>query len=38
MPKDHAAILKGIDRLERGANGNFSKCKVLHLGSNSPMH
>lgn len=39
MPKDHTAILKGIDRLEIGANRNFSKkCKVLHLESHTDRH
>lgn len=40
MPEDHTAILKGLDRLEIGANSNFmafskEKCQALHLGSSN---
>lgn len=43
VAEDHPAIPKGLDRLEIGANRNFmtfrkEKCKVLHLGSNNPVH
>lgn len=38
-----AAIQRDLDRMEKWAGKNFmkfsqGKCKVLHLGRNSPMH
>ena len=37
-PAGCAAIQRDLDRLESWAQRNLIKCRVLHLGSNSPMH
>jgi len=43
IPEGCAAILQELDRLESWAERNLmkfnkGKCKVLHLGRNTPMH
>ncbi|KAK4810524.1 hypothetical protein QYF61_004487 [Mycteria americana] len=43
MPEGCAAIQRDLNRLQKWVDRNFmkfnkEKCKVLHLGRNSPMH
>ncbi|PKU38776.1 hypothetical protein llap_10919 [Limosa lapponica baueri] len=42
-PEGHAAVQKDLDGLEKWTNRNVmnfnkEKCKILHLGKNSPVH
>jgi len=43
VPEGHAAIQRGLNRLEKWAGRNLlkfkeEKCKVLHLKRNNPRH